>query len=121
MCLGSVAVIAPVFAPISRSRKLFSCRCRVLRRKPDPWPHIHPGLGESIAECVVVVEAWRDPRPPGGRRHLHWQLVSAHSVIGTDSWPDTTESWRKTRPSRETHRVETKPGVRPIGDYSVFQ
>jgi hypothetical protein len=121
MCLGSVAVIAPVFAPISRSRKLFSCRCRVLRRKPDPWPHIHPGLGESIAERVVVVEAWRDPRPHGGRRHLHWQLVSAHSVIGTDSWPDTTESWRKTRPSRETHRVETKPGVRPIGDYSVFQ
>ena len=89
------------------------------QRKPDPCPRIRARLGESIGECIVVVEAWRDPRPPGGRRHLHWQLVSAHSVIGTDSWPDTTESWRKNRPSRETQRVETKPGVRPTGDYSV--
>ena len=89
------------------------------QRKPDPCPRIRARLGESIGECIVVVEAWRDPRPPGGRRHHHWQLVSAHSVIGTDSWPDTTESWRKNRPSRETQRVETKPGVRPTGDYSV--
>jgi hypothetical protein len=41
----SIAVIAPVFAPISRSRKSFSCRCPVLQRKPEPCPHIHPRLG----------------------------------------------------------------------------
>jgi hypothetical protein len=45
----SIAVIAPVFAPISRSRKSFSCRCPVLQRKPEPCPHIHPRLGGTRA------------------------------------------------------------------------
>src|SRR6478672_9169258 len=45
----SIAVIAPVFAPISRSRKSFSCRCPVLQRKPEPCPHIHPRLDGTRA------------------------------------------------------------------------
>ncbi len=51
---------------------------------------------------------------------FHWQLVSAHSVIGTHSRPDTKESWRKTRPSTETQRVEMKHRVRPAGDCRCF-
>ena len=70
---------------------------REIIQLPLSSPRIRARLGESIGECIVVVEAWRDPRPPGGRRHLHWQLVSAHSVIGTHS-----------RPSTETQRVEMK-------------
>jgi hypothetical protein len=46
---NSIAVIAPVFAPISRSRKSFSCRSPVLERKREPCPHIHPRLGGTRA------------------------------------------------------------------------
>src|SRR5258708_6042310 len=87
------------------------------QRKPDPCPRIRARLGESIGECVVVVEAWRDPRPPGGRRHLHWQLVSARSVIGTDSWPDTTESWRKTRAIHRNPARQNEAQSEATGDY----
>ena len=44
-------------------RKLFSRGCPALRRKPEPFPHIHQGLGESIHQRIVVVGAWRDPEP----------------------------------------------------------
>jgi hypothetical protein len=29
----------------------------VLQRKPEPCPHIHARLGETIGERIVVVEA----------------------------------------------------------------
>jgi hypothetical protein len=61
------------------------------QRKPDPCPRIRARLGESIGECIVVVEAWRDPRPPGGRRHLHWQFVSAHAGQRKDPWSDLSD------------------------------
>ncbi len=57
------------FAPISGSRKLCSCRCPVLQRKPAPCPHSHEGLGESIRERVVVVGAWSDPQPLHSARY----------------------------------------------------
>jgi hypothetical protein len=91
MCLGSVAVIAPGFAPISRSGKLFSCRC--------PVPSVSPSLAHtstwSSARALVSASTWERlrvirSRRLAGRRHLHWQLVSAHNVIGTHSSPDTT-------------------------------
>ena len=40
-----------------RSRKLFRCRRPVPQRKPEPCPHIHARLGETIGEGIVVVEA----------------------------------------------------------------
>src|ERR1700716_3391539 len=52
---GSIAVIAPVLLKSPKSRTSLSCRCPALRRKPEPCPHIHEGLGESIHEHVVVV------------------------------------------------------------------
>jgi hypothetical protein len=36
------------------------------QRKPEPCPHIHLVLGESIGERVDVGEASRDPQPPPG-------------------------------------------------------
>ena len=39
------------------SRKLFRRRCPVLQRKPEPCPHIHGRLGETIGERIVVAEA----------------------------------------------------------------
>src|ERR1700682_3453618 len=57
------------FASIPRSPKLFSCRCPVLQRKPEPCPHIHEGLDESIRERFVVVGAWRDPQPLHSARY----------------------------------------------------
>src|SRR6202171_350347 len=57
------------FASLPRSPTLSSSLCPVLQRNPEPCPHIHEGLDESIRERFVVVGAWRDPQPLHSARY----------------------------------------------------
>jgi hypothetical protein len=80
---GSFAVIAAVLLRSTEAGSYSAAPPPSASTVPEPCPRIHEGLGETIGERVVVAEACRDPQPPpGGRRHLHWQIVRAHSVIG---------------------------------------
>jgi len=68
---GSNALIAAVLLQSPEAGSYSAAAAPVLQRKPEPCPHIHEGLGESIRVRVVMAGTWRDPQPPlGGRRHL---------------------------------------------------
>jgi hypothetical protein len=55
-CFGSVAVIASDLLRSSEAGSYSAAGCPVLQRKPEPCPHIHARLGETIGEHIVVVE-----------------------------------------------------------------
>ena len=74
-------------SPESENYSASAAQC-IAQARPLPT---HP-RAESIHKRVVVVGAWRDLRPPpGDRRHLHWQFVSAHAGQRKDPWSDLSD------------------------------
>jgi len=72
--------------------------------------HIPESFGESSREPFILAGlAVIRSRRLAVAGIFHWQLVSAHSVIGTHSRPDTTESWaRPGRPQKLSASAQTE-------------